>query len=211
MEQHTPVLQQDILQQSHMLQTCSKRAVTQQTLLYLHLVAAVHASSSNVISWPAQKLFDHNLYLMDNSDIIATRAMSLRTRHKIRKASTVQIYHFRWNCVNQNATRKRCWKSFGGLRLPISKGGHLTVCHAMTQKQYVRTIIINVRESDSEYEQNTELMLKNLYCVKKCCNNLQLHQNFPPSWTSLYTRLELWAEGSLAKPITNVCVTRSQC
>lgn len=48
---------QAITQQSHMLQPYFKQEMTQQTLLYLHLLE-VHASSSSVISQPVQKLFD---------------------------------------------------------------------------------------------------------------------------------------------------------
>jgi len=44
-----------------MLQPYLKQKMTQQTLPYLHLLE-VHASSSNVISQPVQKLFDCTTY-----------------------------------------------------------------------------------------------------------------------------------------------------
>ena len=52
---------QTITQQSYMLQPYFKQEMTQQTLLYLHLLE-VHASSSNIISQPVQKLFDCTTY-----------------------------------------------------------------------------------------------------------------------------------------------------
>ena len=52
---------QAITQQSHMLQPYFKQEMTQQTLLYLHLLE-VHASSSNVIYQPVQRLFECTTY-----------------------------------------------------------------------------------------------------------------------------------------------------
>jgi hypothetical protein len=52
---------QAITQQLHMLQPYFKQEMTQQTLLYLHLLE-LHASISNVISQPVQKLFDCTTY-----------------------------------------------------------------------------------------------------------------------------------------------------
>ena len=52
---------QAITQQLHMLQPYFKQEMTQQTLLYLHLLE-VHASSSSVISQPIQKLFNCTTY-----------------------------------------------------------------------------------------------------------------------------------------------------
>jgi hypothetical protein len=125
MEQHALVLQQDIPQQSYGLQTYSNQEVIQQTLLYLHLEVEVHASRSGVILWSAQKLFDHTLYLMGNSDIIASRVMFLRVKHKIKKLVQFRYTTLDKICVNQNATKKSCQKMTDGF------GGHLIICHSM--------------------------------------------------------------------------------
>jgi hypothetical protein len=51
--------QQDISQQSHVLQSSSKQKVTQKTLVYLNRGKEFCASRNSVMSWSAQKLFHH--------------------------------------------------------------------------------------------------------------------------------------------------------
>jgi hypothetical protein len=51
--------QQDVSQQSYVLQPCSKKKVTQRTLVYVNIEKEFCASSNSVMSWSVQQLFHH--------------------------------------------------------------------------------------------------------------------------------------------------------
>jgi hypothetical protein len=65
-------------------------------------------------------------FLMEQIDITAARAVFLCKMHKIRESGRACIYYLDETWVNQNHTKKRCWKmcdSSGGLRFSVGKGG----------------------------------------------------------------------------------------
>lgn len=70
---------------------------------------------------------------MEFSDIVALRAMFLRTVHKIRQIVDANVYCSGETWVNQNHTHKSCWKrsdESGSLQVPVSKGGRVIMYHA---------------------------------------------------------------------------------
>lgn len=85
------------------------------------------------IGFTYKKCNDGRKMLMERTDIVAARTQFLRKMHGIREEGTSKIFYLDETWVNQNHTRKYCWKmsdGTGGLKVPVGKGGRLIVCHA---------------------------------------------------------------------------------
>lgn len=81
---------------------------------------------------------DGRKFLLERSDIVATRLKFLRKVHNIRSSGDSRpIFYLDETWVNQNHSRKDIWQdSFGrgGLKVPVGKGGRLIICHVGSAK-----------------------------------------------------------------------------